>query len=130
MGRTRGAKGTLKSGVPKAWLRSKRRRAMWREAEAVLRAVSAALPVSRVHAMGSFTTRKRRPADVDFVVVLRVPPSRRGQDWSFDLVLAPEGKHGDRVVKDVRAWMRQKYGRDGFGVREVPVAKPRRRRAA
>lgn len=63
-----------------------------------------------MHLMGGFTSRKRRPADVDFIVLLKTPVRRRHQEWSLDLVIAPDNAHGEELLQDCAKWVRQKYG--------------------
>lgn len=59
--------------------------------------------------MGSFTPKKRRPADVDLILLLQTPKNEN-EFWSIDLVIAPEGKEGPAMLEDARKWMMQKYG--------------------
>lgn len=59
--------------------------------------------------MGSFTTKKRRPADVDYILLLQTPKIEN-EFWSIDLVIASGGKEGTAMLEDARKWMKQKYG--------------------
>lgn len=83
---------------------------MWRNSEDVIKKLKKVLPVSSVYLLGSFTTGKRRPADVDFIVFLKTRDKNSRSKWSVDLVLAPDNKFGDSVLKDTKKWMKQKYG--------------------
>ncbi|MDD5050384.1 MAG: hypothetical protein PHV93_01400 [Candidatus Pacebacteria bacterium] len=98
--------------IPKELLNSKYRRELWKETQKVLKNVH--LPVSEMFVMGSFSTKKKRPADVDFLVILKTPKQKK-KDWSVDFVLAPDNKHGDKIIEDARLWMKQKYGKK-FGL--------------
>lgn len=94
----------------KPLLNSKYRREMWRNVGGVIRKIGKAVPITSVYLMGSFTTKKRRPADVDFIVLLKTKSNDQGSKWSADFILAPDNRHGEYVLEDAKKWMRQKYG--------------------
>ncbi len=100
----------MENKLPKKLLKSSYRKEMWRNVEEVLRRVEKVLPISSVHLMGSFASTKRRPADIDFIVMLQTPAKRKNTKWSFDLVIAPDNQHGKAVFEDNKKWMKQKYG--------------------
>lgn len=94
---------------PEALLTTKERKALWRSVQPRLRAMCATLKPSAIYVFGSFASAKRRPADIDLAVVVRM---RTGQKaCPLDIVLVPAGKRGDVIVKDMRLWMQQKYGK-------------------
>lgn len=97
-------------------LESKRRRVMWANASDLIRRVCEVLPVKRIVVLGSFTTDKPRPADVDFIVLLGMEG-----DWDADVVFVPDNEHGRSVEGDARKWMAEKYGEGNFEVVELPV---------
>jgi hypothetical protein len=97
--------------IPKKLLSSEYRRQAWGNAQSIIAKIEKVLPISEVHVMGSFTTKKRRPADVDFMVLLTTPSKKK--NWSVDLVIAPDNKHGEYVKKDAELWLKQKYGAKG-----------------
>lgn len=72
--------------------------------------IEKALPISSAYLLGSFTTAKKRPADVDFILLLKVRENTSEANWSVDLVIAPENKNGAAVLQDAKTWMKQKYG--------------------
>lgn len=94
----------------KKLLRSNYRKEMWRNVNEIARKIKKALPIASMHLMGSFSSNKRRPADVDFIVMLKTPVKRKHARWSLDLVIAPDNKHGQELLEDNKKWMRQKYG--------------------
>ena len=96
--------------TPSALLRSKYRRNLWKNAQQVIRALEKFLPISEPYLLGSFTTKKRRPADVDIIILMKTPKTGKDPKWAVDMVLTTEGKHGDWVLADARKWMKQKYG--------------------
>ena len=91
-------------------LKSPYRKKMWRNAENIMKKIEKVLPISSVHLLGSFASKKKRPADVDFIIILKTPKVKKKEDWSVDLVIAPDNKHGEFVLGDAKKWMKQKYG--------------------
>jgi len=67
------------------------------------------LPIKEMYLIGSFASKKRRPADIDFVIMLKTDKHKTAK-WSFDLVMAPDNSYGEYVLKDVKQWVKQKYG--------------------
>jgi len=86
------------------------RKALWKHSQRVIDLLGSLIPITEVYLLGSYTTKKRRPADVDFIVLLKTPKRRRGEKWAVDFVLAPEGAHEESILKDAKKWMQQKYG--------------------
>ena len=82
---------------------------MWRHAQEVIGKINKSVPISSIHLIGSFATKKRRPADVDVILLLK---TKVGADakWSVDMVIAPDNAHGEFILEDARKWMKQKYG--------------------
>ena len=58
--------------IPKKLLRSKYRKEMWRNSHKIIKKLEEIIPISEAYVLGSFTTKKRRPADVDFIVLLNI----------------------------------------------------------
>lgn len=83
---------------------------MWRNAQRVIRKLEKALPVEAIYLRGSFASRKKRPADVDFIVLMEVNAPRKKAKWSVDFVVCPDNDYGALVVEDASKWMKQKYG--------------------
>lgn len=102
--------------VPKRLLKSRYRREMWSNASRIIREIEKVIPVSSAYALGSFMTKKRRPADVDFIFLLKTK-KRRKSKWSADFVIAPDNKYGEFLLKDAKLWMKQKYGRKSAVIR-------------
>jgi hypothetical protein len=105
--------------ISKKFLTSRYRRDLWRQALPSLKKMLRFLPVQEVYVIGSFSSRKRRPADVDFMVLFKVLPKNKKDKWSFDFIVAPDNAHGKFVFKDVDQWMRQKYGRKNFKIERI-----------
>lgn len=96
--------------IPKELLKSAQRREMWKNALRVIDRIEKVLPISSVHLRGSFKTKKKRPADVDFIVLLKTRERNPKAKWSVDFVIAPDNKYGKYVLDDATKWMKQKYG--------------------
>ena len=97
------------SEVPKSLLKSKYRKDLWKESEKIIKDIEKVLPISSAYLMGSFASTKKRPADVDFIVLLKTGKNNK-TNWSVDLVIVPDNKHGDFILEDSKKWMKQKYG--------------------
>lgn len=106
----------MKKQPPKHLLKSEYRKEMWRNAESIVRKIEKVLPISEMHLMGSFNSKKSRPSDVDFMVLLHTPANNK-KNWSLDLVIAPDNKHGREVLEDNKKWVRQRYGKKSGYIR-------------
>lgn len=95
--------------VPKKLLDSPYRKELWKNSKDFIKKVQKVIPLSSVYLLGSFTTKKKRPADVDFILLLKTPKHSKS-NWSVDIVLAPDNDHGNFVLEDAGKWMKQKYG--------------------
>lgn len=76
----------------------------------MLKRVEKAIPVSHAYVMGSFVSKKSRPADVDFIILAQTKGKNTKDAWSLDLVIAPDNEYGEIVKEDAKAWMKEKYG--------------------
>jgi hypothetical protein len=85
------------------------RKELWKNSQEFIKEIKKVVPISSVHLLGSFTTKKKRPADVDFIVLLKTKKNIKSK-WSVDIVLAPDNEHGEFVLQDAKKWMKQKYG--------------------
>jgi hypothetical protein len=100
----------MKEDIPKKLLSSRYREEMWKNTSRIIKEIEKILPITSAHLLGSFTTKKKRPADVDVIVLLQTKNKNAHSAWSVDLVIAPDNKHGEAVLEDARRWMKQKYG--------------------
>lgn len=92
---------------------------MWAQVVPNLKKMIKHLPVEEVYVMGSFSSKKKRPADIDFMVLFKTKDAQKNEKWSFDFVVAPNNKHGETVFEDVRKWMQQKYGKKNFEIMKI-----------
>lgn len=103
-------KNLIMSKVPsKKLLKSSYRKELWKNAKEIINKIEKVLPIASMHLTGSFVSKKRRPADVDFIVMLKTPINKSSK-WSLDLVIAPDNSHGKELLEDNKKWMKQKYG--------------------
>lgn len=93
----------------KKFLTSKYRREMWDGAEPLIRDLAKKTKSSKIYVLGSFTTKKSRPADVDLIVLLKSKKNLKSK-WSLDIVIAPDNEYGEFVLRDADRWVREKYG--------------------
>lgn len=105
--------------TPKKLLTTKYRKDIWNTIKPNLQKMLNNLPVKEVYVMGSFSTKKRRPADIDFLVIFKTKSQKTNEKWSFDFVVMPDNEHGDFVFKDVEKWMCQKYGKKNFEITKI-----------
>lgn len=101
----------MKKGIPKKLLTSGYRRAMWKNAARILSKIEKAIPIREAYVMGSFTAKKARPADVDFMVLLKTPEKNKDVKWAVDLVIVPDNAYGKSVAADNARWIKQRYGK-------------------
>jgi len=95
--------------IPKELLGSKYRIEMWKNSQKIIKKIEKVLSISSAYLLGSFVTDKKRPADVDFIILLQMKDKSKF-NWSVDFVVAPDGKHGEFILEDAKKWMKQKYG--------------------
>lgn len=102
--------------IPKSMLQSNYRKFAWRAAEKFLRDLEQVCDISEAYVFCSFTAGKRRPADVDLIVFVKLGDKRYGTSWSVDLTFVPDNQHGTAVLQDTDKWMRQKYGKHNYEI--------------
>lgn len=86
------------------------RKEMWRNTARIVQKLDKTIPIKHAYVMGSFTTRKKRPGDVDFIILLQVPEKNKDSKWCVDLVIAPANKYGRFILKDEDLWVKSRYG--------------------
>ncbi len=96
--------------IPRKLLHSRYRKEMWIHAKKILKILKKDLPIAEAYLAGSFATKKRRPADVDMFIYLKLKGKHRKDKWAADFEIVPENKFGQRALEDLRKWMKQKYG--------------------
>jgi len=100
--------------LPANLLASDYRQHAWEKARLTIERLSWVMPLKAVFVLGSFTTDKLRPADVDFIVLIEVADDEHQEkSWSVDLVISPANKYGTAVLQDAKIWAEEKYGPEG-----------------
>lgn len=89
---------------------SKYRQEMWENSQKILRKLEKMMPVSSVYLLGSFTTAKRRPQDIDVIILVKAKPKRKDEKWSVDFQVVPDNAYGGWMLDECRKWMKHKYG--------------------
>jgi hypothetical protein len=91
------------------------RKLAWMRAKEFLQKISSVVKIEKVTVLGSFTTKKERPADVDFIVMVKTSST---EDWSVDMQFVPSNKFGEETIQDANKWMEEKYGAGNYQVFE------------
>ena len=101
--------------VSKELLKTKYRKEMWRNVVGVIKKLEGIISVSEAYLLGSFVTKKRRPADVDFIFLVKTDKNKN-ERWSLDMVISPDNDYGKLVLEDAEKWMKQKYGTKNYAI--------------
>ena len=96
--------------IPKKLLYNEYRKEMWKNSEVIIKKLERILPMKAIYLLGSFNTKQKRPADVDFIIILKTKEKNKKARWSTDVVICPDNKYGKEVVNDATKWMKRKYG--------------------
>jgi hypothetical protein len=87
---------------------------MWQKSKELVDKISSVIDVEKIIVLGSFTTEKQRPADVDFQILVKTKDEK--EDWSTDIQFVPNNKFGEEIIKDAEKWMIEKYGEGNFEI--------------
>jgi len=99
------------------YLNTPYRQHIWDKSKAIIEKVSQVIEIDSVVVLGSFVTEKERPADVDFIVMIKTKDTE--ENWSTDIQFVPNNKHGDDIIEDAKKWMEEKYGKGNYEVFEL-----------
>ena len=83
---------------------------MWENVKIIVKKIEKILPIKSAYILGSFTTKKSRPADIDFILLLQTKENNKKAKWSVDLVIAPDNDYGKYRLADADQWVKEKYG--------------------
>lgn len=101
----------FKKEIPKEFTKSKERKEMWAEANKILKKINKAIPISSAYLVGSFYSDKKRPADVDTILLLKTKKDDK-KKWALDLEIVPDNKFGKNALEDIEKWSKQRYGKN------------------
>ncbi len=100
----------MKNKIPKELIDSKFRKEMWRNAKPVIKKMEKALPISELYMLGSFTTAKIRPQDIDVILLAKTKEKNKNSKWSVDFQIVPDNEYGRWMLEECKKWMKRKYG--------------------
>lgn len=81
---------------------------MWRDANIIIKKLDKHLDFSEIWAIGSFVSKKKRPADIDFTIVTKL--KHKSSAWPIDIVIVPKNSNTKLCLEDIQKWMKQRYG--------------------
>ncbi len=93
---------------------------MWQKSKEIVNKIKSVLDIEKIIVLGSFMTEKTRPADVDFIILLKT--SDQTENWSTDIVFAPNNPFGKTTIEDAQKWMEEKYGMGNFKILEFTAS--------
>ena len=96
--------------IPKELLDSKFRKEMWKNTKPILKKMEKVLPISSLYMLGSFTTAKIRPQDIDVILLAKVNEKDKNSKWSVDIQIVPANEYGKWMLKESEKWVKRKYG--------------------
>lgn len=96
--------------IPKEFIITNERKEMWKEANKLLKKINKVIPISSAYLVGSFYSDKKRPADVDTVLLLKTKKDN-DKKWALDLEIVPDNKFGREALNDVEKWSKKRYGK-------------------
>jgi len=105
--------------IPKKLINTKYRQIIWKESKKILKKIKTILPVESAYLVGSFSANKRRPADVDFIILVKTKEKNKKIKWAIDFQIVPNNKYGESIVSDIEKWMKQKYGSSNFKIIKI-----------
>jgi hypothetical protein len=101
------------------FLNNEYRNLMWQKSKNLIEKISTVVDIEKVIVLGSFTTKKERPADVDFIVMIKT--TDKEDNWSTDVQFVPSTKFGDSTIIDAEKWMEEKYGKNNYQTFEFGI---------
>lgn len=99
------------------YLNTEYRIKMWEKSKELVEKISTVLDIEKIIVLGSFTTEKERPADVDFQILIKTRDTE--ENWSTDIQFIPNNKFGEEIVEDAKKWVEEKYGFGNYEVFEI-----------
>ena len=96
--------------IPKSLATSTRRQMLIKQAKVITDKIEKSLPISKAYLVGSFLAKKKKPYDIDIAILLKTPVKSEKENWSIDLVITPDNKYGQYVLRELKHWGKKKYG--------------------
>lgn len=101
-------------------LNNEYRKLIWNKSKELINKISTVVDIEKVIVLGSFTTEKTRPADVDFIVIIKTKDNQ--ENWSTDIQFVPSTTFGDNTIEDAKKWMNEKYGDNKYQIIEFDIS--------
>ena len=98
--------------LPKELLKTKARKEMWKEAKKIISKVDKKIGLKEAYVMGSFTSKKKRPADIDFAIIIKT--KNNSSAWPIDLLILPDNVNKNKYLKDLKQWMISRNGKSSM----------------
>jgi predicted nucleotidyltransferase len=100
----------MKTKIPKKLINTKYRKIMWENYVKIIRLINKDIPISSAYLVGSFASNKKRPSDVDLLLLMKTKKQIR-EKWAVDLEIVPDNEFGEECLEDLEDWLKQKYGK-------------------
>ena len=100
----------MKTKIPKKLVNTKYRKTMWENYVKIIRLIHKDIPISSAYLVGSFASNKKRPSDVDLLLLMKTKKQIR-EKWAVDLEIVPDNEFGEECLQDLEDWLKQKYGK-------------------
>lgn len=94
--------------APRKLLSTRQRKDMWKDAVKLLNKLDKKINFSEIYLIGSFVSKKKRPADIDFCVVTK--GINNSSAYPIDIVIVPNCDKTEVYIKDIKKWMKKRYG--------------------
>lgn len=96
--------------IPKGLIKSKYRKEMWKHSNEIMKKIEKHLSISSAYLIGSFSSNKKRPSDVDLILLLKTK-EKKNKKWALDIEIVPENKFGEEALEDIKKLTQQRYGK-------------------
>jgi len=70
--------------IPRGLIKSKYRKEMWKHSNEVMNKIEKHIPISSAYLVGSFSSNKKRPSDVDLILLLKTK-EKKNKKWVLDI---------------------------------------------
>lgn len=104
------------------YIENEYRKFMWEKTKIIIDKLSNVFDIKKCIVLGSFTTKKERPADVDLIILIQLTDDDK-TEWSTDIVFAPNNDFGIKTIEDAESWMEEKYGKNNYLTFEYKMEK-------
>lgn len=68
------------------------------------------LTIKAIYLVGSFTTQKKSPGDIDVIIYVETEEKLKNSKWAIDFMISPNNAYGKKVLTETEEWVKKKYG--------------------